>query len=185
MTARKSSLAGLVTQIERGIRREDPEGSAFRTCRTLTEAVQSGGDFLPECFTVPSQDAYARRLVHAGKDFTLMAMVWQGEQGTPLHDHDGNWVVECVYRGRVHVTNYRLTGQQGELHQFEPECEEFQHHGEASFRVPPFEHHILRNAHTGPSVTLHVFGGAMTRCSIFEPVAGGYRRVEKQLTLTP
>ncbi|MEF8763377.1 hypothetical protein, partial [Stenotrophomonas sp. A3_2] len=83
MTARKSSLAGLVTQIERGIRREDPEGSAFRTCRTLTEAVQSGGDFLPECFTVPSQDAYARRLVHAGKDFTLMAMVWQGEQGTP------------------------------------------------------------------------------------------------------
>lgn len=185
MTARKTTLAGLVGGIERAVRRDDPAGSAERTFRLLTEAVRSGEDFLPERFTTPCREAYARRLVHTGSNFTLMAMVWQGEQRTPLHDHDGQWVVECVYRGRIHVTNYRMTDQCGDLHQFEAEGDEYGIPGEASFRVPPFEHHVLRNAHSGPSVTLHVFGGAMTRCSIFEPVEGGYRRVTKELALTP
>ena len=65
-------------------------------------------------------------------------------------------------RGRVHA----LAGASGAL-------------------IPPFEYHTLANALPDQvSVTLHVYGGEMSSCCMFEPLAdGAYRRVEKQLIL--
>ena len=42
--------------------------------------------------------------------------------------------------------------------------------GSAGALIPPFEHHVLANALADrPSLTLHVYGGEMTHCDIFEP----------------
>ena len=187
LKARTLTLEDVIAGIEGAVRADDPEASAKAVMRVLSEAVRSGDDFLPVEFTRPSEASYARRVVHSSSSglFTLMAMVWQGTQATPLHDHDGKWVVECVYRGRVHVTNYQCTGSHDDLYQFEIESTAYGVPGECEYRIPPFEHHVLRNAHPEPTVTLHVFGGAMTHCSIFEPATGGYRKIDKQLAVTP
>ena len=57
--------------------------------------------------------------------------------------------------------------------------------GASGALIPPFEYHILRNARKDDlAVTLHVYGGEMTRCSLFEPRPdGAYARIEKCLVL--
>jgi hypothetical protein len=49
--------------------------------------------------------------------------------------------------------------------------------------IPPYEYHVLGNALPEQnSVTLHIYGGEMTRCSIYEPQPDGlWRRREKRL----
>ena len=55
--------------------------------------------------------------------------------------------------------------------------------GTAGALIPPFEHHILANLQPDrTSLTLHVYGGEMDHCSIYEPDADDlWRRHEKQL----
>lgn len=63
--------------------------------------------------------------------------------------------------------------------------------GKAGALIPPFEHHVLANARPDQaSLTLHVYGGEMTQCDIFQPMAGTedaggagtYRRSTRQLS---
>ena len=57
--------------------------------------------------------------------------------------------------------------------------------GSAGCLIPPFEYHTLGNAAATPSVTLHVYGGEMDHCHVFEPQTdGSYRRVRKDLSYT-
>lgn len=163
------------------------EKTVFTVQSIVSRFVRENPHDLPTEFTMPSPDSYARRLIHADPEgrFTLMAMVWGEGQGTSLHDHDGLWVVECVYSGRVQVTNYAYHGVENGLHQFTVQSSEIGVPGVTDCRIPPFEHHTVQNASRTPSVTLHVFGGPMTRCRIYEPVFGGYLETEKTLAVTP
>jgi hypothetical protein len=52
--------------------------------------------------------------------------------------------------------------------------------GTAGSLIPPSDYHILGNAlEDRPSLTLHVYGGDLTRCHIFVP--GGDGRYERQI----
>jgi hypothetical protein len=54
--------------------------------------------------------------------------------------------------------------------------------GSAGCLIPPVEYHILANAIDRPSITLHIYGGEMTTCHVFEPLADGrYARKERPL----
>ena len=118
--------------------------------------------------------------------YTVIVMVWGVDQGTPLHDHAGIWCVECVYRGRINVTSYSVRGGDPEtgVVQFEKETELLAGVGEAGALIPPFEYHVIRNPDATSSVTIHVYGGEMTYCHVFEPVEGGHRRRFKELSYT-
>ena len=50
--------------------------------------------------------------------------------------------------------------------------------------IPPFEYHVLRNARPDrSSVTLHVYGGEMDHCCIYQPRPDGrYERVTRPLS---
>jgi predicted metal-dependent enzyme (double-stranded beta helix superfamily) len=111
-------------------------------------------------------------------------MVWDKNQGTPLHDHGGLWVVECLYKGQMQVINFEYLGEKDGLHQFNPTTREQPVAGDTEFRIPPMEHHVVRNGLDTPSVTIHVFGGILEHCNIFEPVEGGYRKVAKTMAYT-
>ncbi len=50
--------------------------------------------------------------------------------------------------------------------------------------IPPFEYHVVENASDAPSVTLHVYGGEMNHCYVFEPVGGGWLPKYCDLTST-
>ena len=182
-------LADLIRRLDAAIAENDDEIRCRNVKRVLTEAVSRGGDLLDAPFLEPRPERYARRLSHrdpAGR-YTVLAMVWDQGQGTALHDHGGMWCVECVYRGRIRVTSWSVRGGDPEtgVVQFAREAEIVAGPAEAGALIPPFEYHVLANADDQPAVTIHVYGGEMTSCHIYEPVEGGWRRRYKALEYTP
>ena len=141
-----------------------------------------GGVGYPE----PSPDRYARRLVYADAwgRFVVIAMTWGPGQKTPLHDHAGVWCVEVVVDGRMEVVSYQLLEENKSLGHCRFERRETVAAPPASSGalIPPFEHHVFSNAGEEVAHTLHVYGGPMNRCDIFEPLAAGWwQRVHREL----
>jgi len=127
---------------------------------------------------------YARRLVYRSGDhgYVVVAMVWGPGQKTPLHDHAGTWCVEGVIEGRIEVTQYDLLERHGDRCRFRRIDSVCTGVGAAGALIPPFEYHTIANARDEASITLHVYGGDLTRCSVFEPEPDGrYRVSEKSL----
>ncbi|HTM57278.1 MAG TPA: cysteine dioxygenase family protein [Candidatus Udaeobacter sp.] len=178
----------LIRRLDQAMKDVDDGIRCRNVKQVLMDVVQSGEEFLDAHYLLPTPDCYARRLIHHDPQnrYSVLAMVWDRGQGTPLHDHAGTWCVECVYRGRIRVTSYSVHGGDPErdLVQFEREKVVMAGVGEAGALIPPFEYHVLENATETPAVTIHVYGGDMSYCHIFEPVDGGYLRKFKELRYT-
>ena len=102
----------LVRRIDEAMAPADDAGRCRAVKTVLEETFAAGTDFLTPEFLVPDPERYARRLVHRdpAHRYSIVAMVWNTGQGTPLHDHAGIWCVECVYTGRIKVTSYNCMG---------------------------------------------------------------------------
>jgi predicted metal-dependent enzyme (double-stranded beta helix superfamily) len=133
----------------------------------------------------PRADTYARRLLHRDPEgrYTAVVMTWGPGQGTALHDHAGMWCVECVVDGEMEVRQYDLVAQEGERYRFQPQSRIEAVRGSAGCLIPPFEYHTLANRRPdGASITLHIYGGEMDHCHVFEPSDDGtWRRTERRL----
>ena len=178
----------LIRRLDEAVTIHDDEARCRNVKQVLIDVVSSGESFIDAPFLQPAPDRYARRLLHRDPEgrYTVIVMVWGRGQGTPLHDHAGIWCVECVYRGRIRVTSFSVRGgdpEQG-IVQFEKEKEVLAGIGEAGALIPPFEYHMIENPDETPSYTIHVYGGEMTYCHVFEPVEGGYKRRYKELSYT-
>lgn len=150
----------------------------------LIDSMLSGSLDLPAGLKTPRPDTYARRLFHRDPSgqYTMVVMTWGPGQKTALHDHAGIWCVECVVDGHMEVAQYDLLSEQDGAYRFEQRHRILAGRGTAGCLIPPFEYHTLANAADSPSVTLHVYGGEMDHCHIFEPAAdGSYRRIRKEL----
>jgi len=178
----------MVRRLDEAMAPRDDAGRCRAVKRVLEETFAAGTEFLDAHYLVPNPERYARRLVHRDPDlrYTVIAMVWNVGQGTPLHDHAGIWCVECVYQGRIRVTSYHCHGGDPEhdIVQFQQELVVHAGVGEAGALIPPFEYHVLENAGAAPAVTLHVYGGEMDHCHIFEPVEHGWLRRFRELSYT-
>lgn len=154
--------------------------------QALCQAIGSGFQLPGSCCqTMPEN--YARHLVHVGpgQRYSVVAMVWGLGQGTPLHDHAHTWCVECVLEGKIKVTNYRHQGKTAAGNYiFEQAREIIAGQGEAGHLIPPLEYHTIHNAQSDShSITLHVYGGLYTECSIFVPQQdGSFQEQTKQMT---
>ena len=180
------SFERLREKLDAAVRLQDPATIAQRVKSALQDALRGDGLALPEEFYRSRPDTYARRLLHRDPDgrYTAVVMTWGPGQGTPLHDHAGIWCVECVVDGEMEVRQYDLLNTPGDRYVFEPQpCIEAVR-GSAGCLIPPFEYHTLANRRAdASSVTLHIYGGEMTHCHIFQPEGDGtYRRVERQLS---
>jgi predicted metal-dependent enzyme (double-stranded beta helix superfamily) len=159
---------------------------AHRIKDALQDALRRNGLQLPDRYNVPLPDTYARRLLHRDPEgrYTAVVMTWGPGQKTALHDHAGIWCVECVVDGRMEVTQYDLVSESGDSYRFVQQNCITAERGSAGCLIPPFEYHTLANARPdAASVTLHVYGGEMDHCHVFEPAGdGAYRRVTRQLS---
>ena len=154
----------------------------------LIDSMQCGALDVPAPLKTPLPDTYARRLLHRDPSgqYTMVVMTWGVGQKTSLHDHAGIWCVECVVDGNMEVTQYDLVSERAGAFRFEERNRVVAGRGTAGCLIPPFEYHTLGNASPTPSVTLHVYGGEMDHCHVFEPVAdGSYRRIRKELQYSP
>lgn len=184
--APSTKLEELVSLLDKAVEEQETKGCCYAVKAALEHIVHSGEEFISPELLRPVPGTYARRLLHndpTGR-YSAMVMVWGIGQGTPLHDHDDMWCVECVYRGRIKVVSYSEQERNGDLYRFEQEKTVYAGPGEAGALIPPFDHHTIENAADTPSVTIHIYGGEMTKCHVFLPVEGGYVRVEKQLCYT-
>jgi 3-mercaptopropionate dioxygenase len=150
----------------------------------LIDAMHNGSLELPARLKRPKPDAYARRLFHRDPSglYTMVVMTWGPGQKTALHDHAGIWCVECVVEGNMEVAQYDLLAEDAGRFRFELRNRIVAGRGTAGCLIPPFEYHTLGNAAPTPSVTMHVYGGEMDHCHVFEPAADGtYHRTRKDL----
>jgi predicted metal-dependent enzyme (double-stranded beta helix superfamily) len=132
---------------------------------------------LPERFTKCCDGSYARRLLHHDPElnYTAVVMTWGPGQGTGLHDHAGMWCVECVVEGELEVTQYDLCEENDGQCRFERAALLKTGVGDAGCLIPPYEYHVLANARDDKkAVTLHIYGGEMDHCNIYEPAEGGH-----------
>jgi predicted metal-dependent enzyme (double-stranded beta helix superfamily) len=178
------ALSTLVARLDAAVRLGDPAAITRQIKHDLEELIQTDELPMPDRFQRVRPEGYARRLLHRSDElgYTAVVMTWGPGQGTPLHDHAGIWCVEGVVQGRMDVTQYDLVDQSGDRCRFEARGRVHAEVGSAGCLIPPFEYHVLANAIERPSITLHVYGGEMTTCHTFEPVAdGGYVRRERAL----
>jgi predicted metal-dependent enzyme (double-stranded beta helix superfamily) len=180
------SFAALREKLDAAVNAGDPAVIAQQVKRALQETLQCDGLALPEEFRRPRPDTYARRLLHRdpGGRYTAVVMTWGPGQGTALHDHAGMWCVECVVDGEMEVRQYDLVDERDGTYRFEAQAAMEALKGSAGCLIPPYEYHTLANRRAdAPSVTLHIYGGEMDHCHVFEPSgADTYRRVERRLS---
>lgn len=184
-----ATIDPLIEQLRDAARLGSVEAIAQRIKRTLESYIPDEGLRLPERFRRMKPEGYCRRLLYRDEElgFTAVVMTWGPGQRTALHDHAGIWCVEGVLEGEMAVSRFEL------LEEAEPGVYRFagREHlkataGEAGALIPPLEHHVLANDRTdGVSLTLHVYGGEMDHCTVFEPVDGRdglYRARQKALS---
>lgn len=172
-----AGLDVLLPRLEAAVRLGEAHAITERVKRDLAELIAARSLRFPDAFRRPGARSYARRLLHRDMQlgYTAVVMAWGPGQGTPLHDHAGIWCVEGVVEGEMDVAQFELVEEAaGGLCRFAERGRVHTGPGSAGALIPPFEYHTLANALTHEtSVTLHIYGGEMDHCSIFEPRAAG------------
>lgn len=183
----QEDLAELIRQLDHAVDLGDAVRSTAAVKRTLSEMIRADRIHLPERYFATLPDTYARRLLHRDDErgYSAIVMTWGPGQGTLLHDHAGIWCVEGVICGELEVIQYEMTDESAGRYRFAPRGRVHALAGASGALIPPFEYHVLKNALPDrATLTLHVYGGEMTHCHLFEPEAdGSYRRIQKQLVL--
>lgn len=178
----------LAAALDAAVARRTPEAITSAVKDTLCDLIARDALAIPERFLAPRAECYARRLLlrHPAGAYSAIVMAWGPGQGTMLHDHAGIWCVEGVVAGEIDVTQYALLEGDPEADRcrFAPEGRVRAGRGSAGALIPPFEYHTIHNAlPAATTITLHVYGGDMNRCSVYAPEADGwYRRQERTLS---
>ena len=180
-------LDDLIRRLDQAVTAPDTESICQAVKSTLIDVVGSREEFLEPQFLRPCADRYARRLLYrdpAGR-YTVVVMVWDRGQATPIHDHAGIWCVECVYRGKIQVTSFNILGNcEAPTFKFVTENVVRAGVGEAGALIPPFEYHMIENPGSDAAITLHVYGGEMTWSNAYAPAGDGFRRERRELSYT-
>jgi predicted metal-dependent enzyme (double-stranded beta helix superfamily) len=177
----------LIERLRDAVRLREVEAIAKQIKQDLEDFIPAEGLRLPDHFRQPKEGSYARRLLYRDPEmgFTAAVMTWGPGQRTALHDHAGLWCVEGVMEGELEVTRYEMLEEMADgTCRFAQRGAVRAVAGSAGALIPPFEHHVLANNHTEKvALTLHIYGGEMNHCTIFEPLEGDrYRPLSRLLT---
>jgi predicted metal-dependent enzyme (double-stranded beta helix superfamily) len=129
-------------------------------------------DLLDAVHCVGSPDRYTRHLVYAGPGFSILAVVWQPGQMSPIHSHR-SWCVLGVRQGALVETCFTRDGSTG----LRPSrlaldsCRQL-HPGSVSHSDGDDEHyHRVANLGVETAVSIHVYGVA------FDQLGHGLNRI--------
>lgn len=165
-----------------------PDGHAVTAALrdAMCDLIRDPAVQLPACVHAPLTGHYARRELYRSPrhGYSLVAMTWGPGQGTPIHDHDGLWCVEGIWRGALEIAQYALLEQDGDRFRFLAATGMQAGPGSAGSLIPPHEYHTIRNASDAAvAVSLHVYEAPLQRCARFEPIGEDwYRRVDTALS---
>lgn len=177
----------LVAELDAAIRDRTVKDLTHALRTTLCRIIRTGAIRLPDVVYAPVAGHYARRELYRSTElgYSVIAMTWGPGQGTLVHDHSGMWCVEGVIHGDIEIVQYELISREGELFRFEQRGTINAGAGSAGSLIPPHEYHTIANPSTEETaVSLHIYSGCMTCCSVFKPLGGHwYQREQKSLAL--
>ena len=180
-----SGLLELISLVDAAVEKDDVTETVETIKGELCRLIRGGQiDLSPELIR-PVDGHYARRLVHRDdqRGYSIVVMTWGPGQRTPIHDHSGMWCVEGVWGGSIDVQQYELTRSGNEGFRFEPRNSYEAGVGSAGCLIPPYEYHSISNpSDRTTAVSLHIYGGEMQCCNVFEKQRDGtYHRRERPL----
>ena len=171
-----SGLGELIGLVDEAVDRDSVTETVETIKSELCRLIRSGRIELPPDLIRPVTGHYARRLLHRdpAKGYSIVIMTWGPGQRTEIHDHSGMWCVEGVWGGSIDVQQYeRVEDASGRI-RFEPRNSYQAGVGSAGCLIPPYEYHSISNADDRvPAVSLHIYGGEMQCCNVFERRADG------------
>ena len=136
----------------------EPAATAARAGMLLRPAL-ADPTLLEARHREPAEDHYRQHLVHvhpAGL-YSIVALVWQQGQATPIHDHRC-WCVVGVWRGFERETTYELHGDESTTC-LVPRASAIATPGDVSVLAPPDEDiHRVEHHGSGPAISVHVYG---------------------------
>lgn len=139
-----------------------------REVQAALRDVTAEPNWLPEERRRASHDNYARHLLYGDPQgrFSILALVWEQGQKSPIHAHYC-WCGVGVYQGELVETYYResLDGVPMRVGSARRTA------GTLSFDAPASGIHRIANESAAPAVSLHVYGIAGNR------VSGGVNRI--------
>jgi len=179
-------LTDLIARLDAAVALRDPAAITARIKDDLSDILSGSKLRLPPTYWRTRQEGYARRLLHQNAElgYTAVVMTWAPGQSTPLHDHGGLWCVEGVVDGAMEVTRFDVSDQSNGSYAFVERGKLRAEMGSAGSLIPPVDYHVLGNALSDrQSLTLHVYGGDLTKCHVFLPRADGrYERHDRALS---
>ncbi|MCB1559811.1 MAG: cysteine dioxygenase family protein [Xanthomonadales bacterium] len=177
----------LVRRLDQAVAQDDVNAITRDLRRSLCELIGDDSVRLPKCVFEPVEGHYARRELYVSEEhgYSVVAMTWGPGQGTPIHDHAGMWCVEGVWSGELEICQYELVDRQDERFNFRAVGALQAGAGSAGSLIPPHEYHTIRNPSTdNVAVSLHIYRGCMTCCSMFQPLGDEwFQRSSKELGL--
>lgn len=171
-----SGLGELISLIDEAVAKEVVTDTVETIKGELCRLIRSGQIELPPELIRQVEGHYARRLVHRDEQrgYSIVVMTWGPGQRTPIHDHSGMWCVEGVWGGSIDVQQYELTQSGDDGFRFEPRNSYEAGVGSAGCLIPPYEYHSISNpSENTTAVSLHIYGGEMQRCNVFEKQSDG------------
>jgi len=177
----------LVAAIDAAVLAQDEQRITHALRDTLCSMIRDEDVRLPDYVYDEVGDHYARRELYRSPEhgYSVIAMTWGPGQGTQIHDHCGMWCVEGVWHGALEITQYQLLESTDDRARFQSVGAMQAGTGSAGSLIPPHEYHTIRNPSADSiAVSLHIYKGCMTACSVFQPLADGwFERGTRQLEL--
>lgn len=177
----------LVAVLDEAIRGRSVQDLTHALRTTLCRIIRTAEVRLPDAVYAAVPGHYARRELYRSAElgYSVIAMTWGPGQGTLVHDHSGMWCVEGVLHGDIEIVQYELTAEDGDRFRFEQRGTINAGRGSAGSLIPPHEYHTIANPSADEvAVSLHIYSGCMTCCSVFKPLGGQwYQRERKALAL--
>ncbi len=151
-----------------------------RLCCALEDLHRTGGIALPAAVLSPRPDRYTRRQLHACPrwGYELIVMTWGPGHGSPLHDHDGHWCVECLWHGALEITRYDPCENDADGRmRFARQTRTRARAGQGAWLDSSSQYHTMRNPDPAEvAVSLHVYPLSFRRSGWFEPAADGWHQ---------
>ena len=180
----RDNLTASIERLDAAVRLRDATAMTQRIKHELEESIRNSTVTLPDRFLHVRPEGYARRLLHRNDElgYTAVVMTWVRVRERRCTITPGSGASKASSRAAWTSRSDDLVeaGRRRVPVRTEGLCA--RRSRSAGCLIPPFEYHVLANARETASVTLHIYGGEMTSCHVFEPIADGrYVRRDRAL----
>jgi 3-mercaptopropionate dioxygenase len=151
-----SPLQRMIFDVDRAA--ASPLSRRHKAVATVLQPYLGMPDLLRDTHCPCSPDRYVRHVLHAGEDYTILALVWRPGQMSPVHGHR-SWCALGIHHGYMTETFF-APGPSGPIPR---SCGERRVGNISHAPADPNAIHRLANLGTETAISIHVYGARHDR----------------------